>query len=92
MERRLSERKSVYVNVYVPMPGQPALRCAASNISDAGVFLRTSPLYLPRNKSLRLVFAVSDQDSNVVSMHHVPARVARCETDGVGMVFCNRRK
>jgi hypothetical protein len=91
MERRISKRKVVDVNVYVAMPGQPALRCAASDISDTGVFLKTNPLFFPRRKQLNLVFALHIKSSNVVRMRQVPAVVARSESDGIGMVFCKNQ-
>lgn len=88
MERREAERKFVDVSVYVSLPGQSVVRCAASDISEAGVFLRTNPLHMPRRRKLRLVFALRVRSSNVVRLRHVPARVTRSESGGVGMVFC----
>lgn len=91
MERRTSERKFIDVNVYVSLPGQSAVCCTASDISDIGVFLKTNPLYVPRRKQLKLVFALHMNSSNVVRMHHVSAVVTRSESNGVGMMFCNNR-
>lgn len=88
MERRTSERKPVDVNVYVSQPGHPAVCCTASDISEAGIFLRTNPLYVSRRKPLELVFALQIRSSNVVRMHHIPAIVTRSECNGVGLKFC----
>lgn len=91
MERRTSERKFVDVNVYISLPGQSAVCCTASDISNVGIFLKTNPLYVPTRKQLDLVFALQVRSSNVVRMHHVSAEVTRSESDGVGLVFCNRK-
>jgi hypothetical protein len=91
MERRTSERKFVDVNVYVSLPGQSAVCCTASDISEMGVFLKTNPLYVPRRKPLNLVFALHINSSNVVRMHHVSAVVTRSVSTGVGMMFCNNK-
>ena len=92
MERRTSERKFIDVNVYVSLPGQSAVCCTASDISDIGVFLKTNPLYVPRRKQLKLVFALHMDSSNVVRMHHVSAVVTRSESNGVGMMFCENKR
>lgn len=89
MERRLSERKLVDVNVYVSLPGQAAVCCTASDISEAGIFLKTNPLHVPRRKPLNLVFALQIRSSNVVRMHHISAIVTRSESNGVGLKFCS---
>ncbi len=88
MERRISKRKFIDVKVYVSLPGRSAMRCAASDISDTGVFLKANPLYLPRRKRLNLVFALRIKSSNVIRMRKVSAVVARSESGGVGMEFC----
>jgi hypothetical protein len=89
MERRISERKFVDLNVYISQPGSASIRCVASDISGAGIFLKTNPLYLPRCKQLNLVFALRIKSSNVVRIRQVPAVVTRSESGGVGMKFCN---
>jgi hypothetical protein len=89
MERRISERKFVDLNVYISQPGSASIRCVASDISGAGIFLKTNPLYLPRFKQLNLVFALQIKSSNVVRLRQVPAVVTRAESGGVGMRFCN---
>ena len=91
MERRLSNRKPVDVNVYLSCPGQSLARCMASDISDAGVFLKTSPLGLPRNVRLNLMFALRIRSTNLVRLHRVTAMVVRSESHGVGMMFCQSR-
>jgi hypothetical protein len=91
MERRISERKLVDVNVYVSLPGQSAVCCTASDISDTGIFLETNPLYVPRRKQLDLVFALHIKSSNVVRMRHISAVVTRSESNGVGMTFCSNK-
>ncbi len=91
MERRMSARKAVDLSVYLSRPGQGPARCMASDISDAGVFLRTHPLDLPRNVRLNLMFALHIGSSNLVRLHRVSAVVARTGSDGVGMVFCRSR-
>jgi len=88
MERRISKRNAIDVNVYVSLPGQPTLRCAASDISATGIFLKANPLFLPRHKPLNLLFAVHTQSSNVVRIRRLSAVVTRSQADGVGMMFC----
>ena len=90
MERRKSERKYVNVSVYVSLPGHPAMWCTARDISNAGIFLKTNPVYVARQKKIGLVFALRKKSSNVVRMHRVSAMVARTVANGVGMVFCGR--
>ena len=92
MERRISERKPVDVNVYVSLPGQSAICCTASDISEMGIFLKTNPLHVPRRIPLNLVFALQLKSSNVVRMHHISAVVTRSEVNGVGMMFCKESK
>ena len=91
MERRISARKLVDVNVFVSQPGQTTLCCRAVDISSSGVFLHTNPLYLPAHQQLDLVFAITVRSSNVVRMRHVSALVARSDSHGVGMVFCDSK-
>lgn len=90
MERRTLERKTIDVKVYVTLPGHPTMRCTASDISGNGVFLKTNPLYLPRDKEMTLMFALNLSASSVVQLHRVPAIVSRSTPNGVGMVFCNK--
>jgi hypothetical protein len=92
MERRTSERKPVDVNVYVSLPGQSAVCCTASDISEVGIFLKTNPLHVPKRKPLNLVFALHIKSSNVVRMHYISAVVTRSELDGVGMKFCGNKR
>ena len=92
MERRLSIRKQVNVSVYLSCAGQRLARCTASDISGAGVFVKTNPLFVPRNEQLKLIFALQIKASNVIRLRQVPARATRFESDGVGMVFCGKRK
>lgn len=91
MERRIAKRKFVDVNVYVTLPGHSAIRCAASDISDTGIFLKANPRQLPRCRQINLVFALHLESSNVVRIRQVPAVVARRQPDGVGMVFCSTK-
>ena len=87
MNRRMSERKLTDVNVYVSLPGHSTVCCTASDISEAGIFLKTSPFYMSRLKQLDLVFALNIKSSNVIRMRHVPAVVTRSTYDGVGVAF-----
>lgn len=91
VERRLSARKPVDLSVYLSYPGQPRARCLASDISDAGVFLRINPLDLPRNVRVQLMFALHIRSTNLVRLHRISAMVARTGAEGVGMVFCESR-
>ena len=91
MERRKSERKFVDVNVYVSLPGISAVCCTASDISNAGMFLKTNPLYVSKSKKVDLVFALRFKSSNVIRMRHLSAMVTRTESNGVGLVFCNNK-
>jgi hypothetical protein len=91
VERRLSARKHVDLSVYVSCPGQAPARCLASDISDAGVFLRTRPLNLPRNVRVHLMFALHIRATNLVRLHRVSAMLARTGADGIGMAFCESR-
>jgi hypothetical protein len=91
VERRLSARKPVDLSVYLSCPGRGLARCMASDISDAGIFIKTSPLDLPRNVRLELMFALHIRSTNLVRLHRVTAMVARSESDGVGMIFCESR-
>ena len=58
MERRISERKLADVSVYISLPGQSAVRCAVSDISGMGIFVKINPLYLPKCREVKLVFAL----------------------------------
>lgn len=91
LERRVSARKPVDLSVYVSCPGQAPARCLVSDISDAGVFLRTSALDLPRNVRVNLMFALRIRASNLVRLHRVSAMLVRTGADGVGMMFCESR-
>ena len=88
MERRALRRKSVEVNAYLPRPGGSALRCAVSDISGKGFFLKTNPIFLPRNRRLTLMFVLHLRSSSIVRLRRVCAVVARSDAGGVGMVFC----
>lgn len=88
MERRTSERKLVEVSVYLSDTGYRIAHCMASDISDAGVYLKTNPLYLPRNRRLNLTFALHLKASNVVRLRRLSAVVAHTREDGVGLKFC----
>jgi hypothetical protein len=91
MERRLSVRKLVDVSVYMSYAGRPMTRAVASDISDAGIYLKTNPLFVPKKKPIELVFALHLGSSNVVRLRRVPAIVTRCERNGVGMTFCDSK-
>jgi len=88
MERRTSERKPVEVSVYLSNNGSPVARCKASDISNTGVYLKTNPLYLPRNRRLNLIFALRLKSSNVVRLRRLTAVVSHTREDGVGLKFC----
>lgn len=90
MERRISERKPVDVNVYVSQAGHSAVCCKATDISKTGVFLNSHSLYMSTRRKLELVFALPVKSSNVVRMRHVSALVTRTDSNGVGMVFCGK--
>jgi len=92
MERRLSIRKPVDVSVYLSCAGHPLVRCTAVDISEAGIYLKTNPLYLPRNQRLNLMFALHMNSSNIVHMRRIPAIVTRSAPDGVGMAFCSKKR
>ncbi len=91
MERRTFERKLVRVNVYLPDTGSPVAHCMASDISNAGVYLKTNPLYLPRNRRLNLIFALHLKSSNVVRLRRLSAVVTHTREDGVGLKFCAKQ-
>ncbi|GMQ88443.1 MAG: hypothetical protein BMS9Abin08_1688 [Gammaproteobacteria bacterium] len=92
MERRVSERKFVEVSVYLSDTGYRVAHCMASDISDTGVYLKTNPLYLPRNRRLNLTFALHLKSSNVVRLRRLSAIVTHTREDGVGMRFCANRR
>jgi hypothetical protein len=92
MERRSSNRKSVEVNVYLADGNSGVSRCMATDISANGIFLKTNPLYVPRHKCLKLMFALRINSSNVVRLRRIAAIVTRSQQDGVGMRFCASRK
>jgi len=92
MERRTSERKFVEVSVYLSDTGYRVAHCMASDISDAGVYLKTNPLYLPRNRRLNLTFALRLKSSNVVRLRRLSAVVTHTREDGVGLKFCASRR
>jgi len=92
MERRASERKLVDVSVYLSDAGYRVAHCMASDISDAGVYLKTNPLYLPRNRRLNLTFALRLKASNVVRLRRLSAVVTHTREDGVGLKFCTNRR
>ena len=91
MERRLSIRKPVDVSVYLSCAGHRLIRCDAVDISNTGIYVKSNPLYLPRNIQLKLIFVLRKGSSNIVRIHQIPAIVTRAETNGVGMAFCNRK-
>ena len=88
MERRASTRKLVEVRVYLSDSRRCVAHCMASDISDTGVYLKTNPLYLPRNQRLNLTFALHLKSSNVVRLRRLSAVVTHTRNDGVGMKFC----
>lgn len=90
MERRASERRLVEVSVYLSDTGNQIGRCMASDISNTGVYLKTNPLYLPRNRRLDLTFALRLKSSNVVRLRRLSAVVSHTREDGVGLKFCTR--
>ena len=93
MERRSRNRKSVKVKVYLSDGNINGVsRCIATNISANGIFLKADPLDVPRNKCVKLLFALSTNASNVVRLRRVTAIVTHTKMDGVGMRFCNRRR
>lgn len=91
MERRVSERKPVDVNVCVSQSEQSTVWCKAVDISRTGVFLKTNPLYMPKCEKLDLIFPLHIKSSNVVRMRHVLAMVTRTDISGVGLVFCDQK-
>ncbi|HED18885.1 MAG TPA: PilZ domain-containing protein [Gammaproteobacteria bacterium] len=92
MERRASARKLVEVSVYLSDTGYRVAHCKASDISDAGVYLKTNPLYLPRDRRLNLTFALHLKSSNIVRLRRLTAVVTHTEDDGVGLKFCANRR
>jgi len=92
MERRSSNRKSVEVSVYLSDGDKRLSRCIATDISANGIFLKTNPLFVPRHKCLKLLFALRANSSNLVRLRRVTAIVTRSQQDGVGMRFCASRK
>ena len=88
MERRLSTRKPVDVSVYLVDAGSPAARCTATDISTAGIFLKVNPLQVPKNKRLKLMFALRLKASNLVRLRRVSAIAIRSNHAGVGRKFC----
>ena len=91
MERRASARKLVEVSVYLSDTGSPVAHCMASDISNTGVYLKTNPIYLPRNRRLNLTFALFLKSSNVVRLRRLSAIVTHTREDGVGMKFCESK-
>jgi hypothetical protein len=88
MERRLSTRKPINVSVYLVDAGAPAARCTATDISTAGIFLKVNPSQIPKNKRLKLMFALHLKASNLVRLRRVSAIAIRSDHAGVGMKFC----
>jgi hypothetical protein len=88
MERRASARKLVEVSVYLSDTGSLVAHCMASDISNTGVYLKTNPLYLPRNRRLNLTFALRLKSSNVVRLRRLSAVVTHTRVDGAGLKFC----
>jgi hypothetical protein len=88
MERREYARKLVEVSVYLSDTGSPVAHCMASDISSTGVYLKTNPLYLPRNRRFNLTFALHLKSSNVVRLRRLSAVVTHAREDGVGLKFC----
>lgn len=91
MERRAFARKLVEVTVYLSDSGSPIAHCKASDISNNGVYLKTNPIYLPRNRCLNLTFALHLKSSNVVRLRRLSAIVTHTGEDGVGMRFCRNK-
>jgi len=72
MERRSCNRKSVEVRVYLSDGQNGVSRCTATDISANGIFLKTNPLYVPRHKCLKLMFALRVHSSFVSAHSGVP--------------------
>ena len=88
MERRSCARKPVEVSVYFSDADHQLSRCKATDISASGIFLRGNPIFIPRHKCLKLMFALRVGSSNLVRLRRVTAIVTRSQPDGVGMMFC----
>ncbi|MGD2076533.1 MAG: PilZ domain-containing protein [Gammaproteobacteria bacterium] len=88
MERRSCARKPVEVSVYFSNAEHQLSRCRATDISASGVFLQGNPIFIPRHKCLKLMFALRVGSSNLVRLRRVTAIVTRSQPDGVGMMFC----
>ena len=71
MERRCCNRKSVIVSVYLSDGDSRLARCTATDISANGIFLKTNPLFVPRHKCLKLMFALRVSSSNLVRLRRV---------------------
>ena len=88
MERRSCARKPVEVSVYFSDAEHQLARGTATDISASGIFLRGNPLFIPRHKCLKLMFALRVGSTNLVRLRRVTAVVTRSQVDGVGMMFC----
>ena len=89
MERRLSERMPVTVNVYLYCQGRRLRQsCNVGNLSTRGVFVETRPRDLYRGRRVEVVFAQAF--GSIVRLHRLPAVVARVAEDGAGIIFLSR--
>ncbi|MCG6868729.1 MAG: PilZ domain-containing protein [Gammaproteobacteria bacterium] len=85
-ERRSHERKNLPVNsVLVYYRGMRVHRCAASDVSLRGVFLRSPSFPVNIGAKLSLVFVF--QQGNVIQTYRKNAIIVRMSREGVGVSF-----
>jgi hypothetical protein len=89
-ERRLVERNKVSTAVYLAAPGEGSIRCRATNLTTAGVFLQVDAKGLPVGTEVGLVFAVDL--GNLVRLHRRKAIVAHVAKRGAGLMMQGRSR
>lgn len=88
MERRISPRSSVSLNVYLYMPGgHYRHRCKARNLSSRGLLIETDLQNIPDNRPLMMFITTQKANDPVIRLHRMLARVVRFTPEGVAMMF-----
>lgn len=88
MEKRWSERRELQVGVEVYRQGSLLGACNSLDIGLGGTYLALDGSFdMHKDMDVQLVFSLQDNDHN--TRHKVNARVARANSHGAGLKFCD---
>jgi len=85
MERRNLTRSPLEVEVLLCCHSFGMVRGTTRNISLDGVYVATNHLSMAENDKVDVCFMT--QNENIKSMHKVGAKVARVNSNGIGLSF-----